>query len=157
MYLLNYSVYKPPDSWKATHKSFLDNSRTSGVSPTFQQVRPHFCPEAGGPSVVSAALPVNSAFHEQGPGKPQIANVDLAMSLHRPLQRRAWPSRRRWWQTAVLGKRHICLMVCAFRFHIWQYYHFRTVQYRMCKASSLCTASLKHCTCTALQLFVLTV
>ena len=32
MYLLNYSVYKPPDSWKATHKSFLDNSVGCGVS-----------------------------------------------------------------------------------------------------------------------------
>ncbi len=32
MYLLNYSVYKPPDSWKSTHKSFLDNSVACGVS-----------------------------------------------------------------------------------------------------------------------------
>lgn len=31
MYLLNYSVYKPPDSWKSTHKSFLDNSVGCGV------------------------------------------------------------------------------------------------------------------------------
>ena len=34
MYLLNYAVYKPPDSWKSTHKSFLDNSVSCGVRPT---------------------------------------------------------------------------------------------------------------------------
>ena len=32
MYLLNYSVYKPPDSWKSSHKSFLDNSIACGVA-----------------------------------------------------------------------------------------------------------------------------
>lgn len=32
VYLLNYSVYKPPDSWKSSHKSFLDNSIACGVS-----------------------------------------------------------------------------------------------------------------------------
>ena len=33
MYLLNYAVYKPPDSWKSTHESFLDNSVSCGVRP----------------------------------------------------------------------------------------------------------------------------
>ena len=50
VYLLNYSVYKPPDSWKATHKSFLENSIISGVRPILQQVRSHPCLEAGAPS-----------------------------------------------------------------------------------------------------------
>ena len=36
VYLLNYAVYKPPDSWKSTHKSFLDNSIECGVRPISQ-------------------------------------------------------------------------------------------------------------------------
>jgi 3-ketoacyl-CoA synthase len=31
VYLLNYSVYKPPDSWKITHDTFIDNSYKCGV------------------------------------------------------------------------------------------------------------------------------
>ncbi|CAK0756185.1 hypothetical protein CVIRNUC_002434 [Coccomyxa viridis] len=31
VYLLNYAVYKPPDSWKSTHESFLDNSVSCGA------------------------------------------------------------------------------------------------------------------------------
>lgn len=32
VYLLNYSVYKPPEEWKISHEGFLDNSRRCGVS-----------------------------------------------------------------------------------------------------------------------------
>jgi 3-ketoacyl-CoA synthase len=31
VYLLNYAVYKPPDSWKSSHQNFLDNSERCGV------------------------------------------------------------------------------------------------------------------------------
>ena len=41
VYLLNYAVYKPPDSWKATHKSFLDNSISCGVRPSWHQLVHH--------------------------------------------------------------------------------------------------------------------
>ena len=32
VYLLNYSVYKPPEEWRCTHDEFLENSRMCGVS-----------------------------------------------------------------------------------------------------------------------------
>lgn len=31
VYLLNYSVYKPPDNWKITHDEFIQNSINCGV------------------------------------------------------------------------------------------------------------------------------
>lgn len=31
VYLLNYSVYKPPEEWRVTHDEFLENSRMCGV------------------------------------------------------------------------------------------------------------------------------
>lgn len=31
VYLLNYSVYKPPEEWRITHERFLENSRVCGV------------------------------------------------------------------------------------------------------------------------------
>lgn len=36
VYLLNYSVYKPPEEWRVTHNEFLDNSRACGVRSLLQ-------------------------------------------------------------------------------------------------------------------------
>lgn len=33
VYLLNYSVYKPPEEWRASHDQFLEISRLCGVRP----------------------------------------------------------------------------------------------------------------------------
>ena len=64
MYLLNYAVYKPPDSWKATHKSFLDNSVGCGVRTLFKEVRRHLSHLRQGPTRVHAWLPVCSSIYQ---------------------------------------------------------------------------------------------
>ena len=57
MYLLNYAVYKPPDSWKSTHKGFLDNSVSCKVRDELNS--PHWLPTW---SLLSMHAPVGSCL-----------------------------------------------------------------------------------------------